>query len=429
MSSYGLLAYGLLALPLAAAALPIYLHLPRLYGADLGMDLALLGALLLALRLADAFTDPLLGALADRQQHRGLWIGGGMAMLAAGSLLAFHPTGSREWLPAWLVVSLLLLHLGYSVAGVHYLAWGSLLGATPHERTRVAAWRESFSLAGVMAASVLPLALGGSTAEGLGGYSFFVAVAALACTAATLKMAPRPAPPPAMPAPSAANTWASLWAPLRNPAFRRLLAVFMLNGIASALPATLVLFFIADVLHLSSQAGAFLAAYFAAGALSMPLWLALSARMGKRRSWFASMLLAVAAFAGAALLQRGDFAGFLLVCLASGIALGADLCLPPALLADVIRQDGRDSSAGAHAGLWTFATKLNLALAAGLALPLLQWSGYAPGGAVLMPLVWAYCLVPCVMKLASAVLLAWPQSSIPGAPAIATTGFLKEYPS
>jgi GPH family glycoside/pentoside/hexuronide:cation symporter len=38
-------------------------------------------------------------------------------------------------------------------------------------------------------------------------------------------------------------------AALGAPAFRRLLAVFMLNGIASAIPATLVLFFIQDRLQ------------------------------------------------------------------------------------------------------------------------------------------------------------------------------------
>ena len=34
---------------------------------------------------------------------------------------------------------------------------------------------------------------------------------------------------------------------------------------------------------------------------------------------------------------------------------------------------------GAYFGLWTLATKLNLALAAGIALPLLAALGYLPG--------------------------------------------------
>jgi GPH family glycoside/pentoside/hexuronide:cation symporter len=45
-----LLAYGALGLPLAMAALPVYVHVPRLYAEAAGMSLSLLGALLLAAR-------------------------------------------------------------------------------------------------------------------------------------------------------------------------------------------------------------------------------------------------------------------------------------------------------------------------------------------------------------------------------------------
>ena len=65
-------------------------------------------------------------------------------------------------------------------------------------------------------------------------------------------------------------------------------------------------------------------------------------------------------------------------------------------------------SEGAYFGWWNFATKLNLALAAGLALPLLALFGYAPGArdaAGLQALVVAYCVLPCVLKLAAAALL------------------------
>ena len=60
------LAYGLLGLPLAFAALPIYVHVPRFYAEVAGLELALLGAILLGTRLLDAGIDPWLGWLADR---------------------------------------------------------------------------------------------------------------------------------------------------------------------------------------------------------------------------------------------------------------------------------------------------------------------------------------------------------------------------
>ena len=116
------------------------------------------------------------------------------------------------------------------------------------------------------------------------------------------------------------------------------------------------------------------------------------------------MWLAIAAFVWAAGLGNGDVAAFAVVCVASGLALGADLALPPSLLADVIGRDGSMRAAGAYFGLWTLATKFNLALAAGIALPLLGALGYAPGtrdAGAMHTLAVVYAGVPCALKLAA----------------------------
>ncbi|MBK8064831.1 MAG: MFS transporter [Betaproteobacteria bacterium] len=396
-----LAAYGLLALPLATAALPIYVHLPNLYGGVLGMNLALLGAVLLAARLADACIDPLLGALNDRMQKPRLLIALGMLLMTAGVAMAFNPPQQRELLGVWLAAALVPIYLGYSMASISYMAWGALLGDTPHQRTRVTAFREGLGLAGVVLASVLPGLLGAEIDQGLARFSLLLAALAVVCSAVTLLGAPRP--PAGARQPFALR---ALFEPFANPRFTPLFAVFILNGIASALPATLVLFFVNDVLQLPRDGGVFLAVYFLAGAASLPLWVACARRFGKPRAWLAAMLGAVLAFAGALFLGPGDLAGFMAVCVLSGLALGADLALPPAMLADAIHEADDAPRAGAYFGLWNFATKLNLALAAGLALPLLQWFDYVPGDAgSVQPLQFAYCLLPCLFKLAAAALL------------------------
>ena len=120
------------------------------------------------------------------------------------------------------------------------------------------------------------------------------------------------------------------------------------------------------------------------------------------------MVLSIAVFIWASQLGAGDVGPFLLVCALSGVALGTDLALPGALLAGVIASapaapaGQQASTAGLYFGWWNFATKLNLALAAGLALPLLSLFGYSPGTtdpAALDALVLAYCVLPCVLKL------------------------------
>ena len=53
--------------------------------------------------------------------------------------------------------------------------------------------------------------------------------------------------------------------------------------------------------------------------------------------------------------------------------------LEPDALADLVGRRLAGQAEGAVFGWWNGASKLNLALAAGLALPLLEWLGYAPG--------------------------------------------------
>jgi Na+/melibiose symporter-like transporter len=406
-------AYGLFAMPLAMAALPLYVQLPKFYGATLGVDLALLGALLLVLRLADGVIDPLLGAWSDRLPSRRVAVAASAPILGAGMIALFMPLPRSEaGLLVWLAVALAIVYAAYSLAMINHNAWGAELSADPIERTRITAVREGLALIGVVIASVAPgyFASAADSAAGLGAFAVAFAGFALVCAVVTLRA-------PAPPRPAAASDsalFAGLAAPLADSVFRRLLVVFLVNGIASAIPATLVLFFIADVLDAESRQGVFLALYFIAGATGMPLWVRLSVRLGKARAWMLGMATAVAAFIWAWGLGPGDSPSYALVCILSGLALGADLALPPSLLADVIDRDRRRRPAGAYFGLWTLATKLNLAVAAGIALPLLGLLGYAPGsraGPALSALAFVYAVVPCALKLGAIAALAWFEST------------------
>ena len=397
--------YGGLGLPLAFVALPLYVVLPSHYATALGVPLAALGVLLLAARLLDAFADPWIGRRADawfaHSTPRVLAMAAMAAVVLAGSFYAlfFPPVRGPGALLIWCGALLALTYLSYSVLSVVHQAWGARLGGNATQRARIVAWREGLALAGVLVASVLP------ALAGLGTTSAVFAIT-LAIGVALLAVAPRSA---AGSTDAAGAAPQSMRLPLANPAFRRLLLVFMVNGVASALPATLVLFFIRDRLQLPTYEPLFLFAYFAAGAVSMPLWVRAVASFGLARLWLAGMGLAIAAFVWAATLGPGDLVAFTAICIASGLALGADLALPSSLLAGVIQRAGHAGRAeGAYFGWWNFAIKLNLALAAGLALPLLSRFGYTPGTRdtdALLALALAYGLLPCALKLLAGVLL------------------------
>jgi Na+/melibiose symporter-like transporter len=80
------------------------------------------------------------------------------------------------------------------------------------------------------------------------------------------------------------------------------------------------------------------------------------------------------------------------------------------LLADIVDRDARARDArpdGAYFGVWQMIDKLNLALAAGIALPALAWLGYHPGDAqrAHSTLSSIYALAPGAIKLAAAAAL------------------------
>ncbi|MBL0352774.1 MAG: MFS transporter [Dechloromonas sp.] len=394
--------YGLLGLPLAFAALPIYVHVPRFYAEVAGMQLALLGAILLGTRLLDAGIDPWLGWLADRVP-RPTMVALALVPFAAGFVALLNPPANHA--ASWLAGSLALTYLGFSAASVAYQAWGADVGNTSAQRTRLTAAREGFGLLGVVLAAALPGLLASDLDEGIRRLSWVLPPLLLIAAATTFSRvgAGQPVQAPSQP------LLPSLRQVINDLAFRRLLGVFVANGIAAALPATLFLFFVADVLHLEKASGPLLALYFVAGAASLPLWVKLSAHYGRVTAWLGAMLLAIIAFAGATLLGSGDLWPFAAICIASGLALGADLALPAAIAADLGERQGQ---AGACFGVWNFFAKLNLALAAGLALPFLALLGYVPGsGGGLAALTFAYALLPLGFKaLAGLLLWRWRHS-------------------
>ena len=397
------LAYGALAAPLAFVSLPLYVTLPHYYAAVAGAPLAGLGAVLLATRAFDALLDPALGRLADRLLQRGrhaAWLAAALGSLAMalGFYALWHPPSSNPFqMLGWLAACLLLSTLAYSAVTILHQTWGTRWGGQAAWRTQVTAWREGATLLGVLTASVLPSLLGMDATS-------VVLVAALGLGLLGLYRLRDPRADAAHASAGAAQRSGRPQAsPWRDAAFRRLLSVFMLNGIAAAIPATLLPFFVVDRLQAPALLPLFLLCYFAAAALGLPLWVRAVARWGLAPSWRAGMLASVIAFFSASLLGAGDAWAFAAICIASGLALGADLAVPGALLTGVIHESGHGGSGdGRYLGWWACATKLNLALAAGLCLPLLAVAGYHSGStapAGLKALAWAYGGLPCLLKL------------------------------
>jgi glycoside/pentoside/hexuronide:cation symporter, GPH family len=413
-----LIAYGLLGLPLAAATLPLYVHIPNYYAVDLGLGLAAVGGAMFLMRIWDVVTDPLIGILSDRiggrYGRRRLWVGMGIPVAMLGGWMIFRPPLGADI--TYLVVAGLVLHLGWTMVMLPYQAWGAELSRDYNTRNRIAAAREMFVIAGTLVAGGL-VAMAASPADrghALGIVGLFLAIG-LPLSAIPLFWK---VPDPQIAAVTAKVSWRQgLSVMVANRPFRRLLLAWVLNGIANGLPATLFLLFVENIVGAPQQSGLFLLTYFLVAVVGMPVWLWIARKFGKHRTWCIAMIWACGWFALAPLIGVGDGGLYLALCIGTGFALGADLALPPSMQADVVDVDtaaltkagGGAARTGVYFALWGMATKLSLALAVGIAFPLLDWAGFQANSLETSgetALVLLYGFVPIVFK-AGAIAVMW----------------------
>ncbi len=411
LSSRTLFAYALPAAAMALPTLPVYVLLPAFYAEHTALSLLAVGTVLFVARLIDAASDLVAGRICDTPlgrlgRRRGWMLVGGL-ILAPGLLGLFSPPADAG--PIWLLSFSLLLYIGWTLVQVPYLAWGADLSSEYRERVRLTGHREALGLVGLVLSAAWPalvLGLGYTQPQAFLG----LAVVTLLCGAFALAWMWR-----AVPEPPAVMHRFGRWRELAdNLPWLRMMSAWLLNATANGTAAVMFPFFVTAVLGLpDASRGLFLLAYFLAAVAAMPLVIVLGRRVSKHRLWCGSMLGASAVFAFVPLLGAGDQAGFVVVCVLTGLALGADLALPPAVLADVVDWDRlkhrRERPALFFAGS-SFVTKLALGFAVLIGPAILGLFGWQDEGpqpsAALTALTLVYALLPCALKL-GAVALMW----------------------
>lgn len=395
-----IIAYSVLAFPLAFAGLPLYIHAPDFYAAGQGLSLALIGTILLSIRAFDAVVDPLIGTLSDRfhKQRSLVVLLAGMIFLLSFLALFNPPAGTSTAI--WFTASVAATTLSFSVLSINHNAIGSLLSDDPAQKTRITANREAFAVSGLLVAIILPSIIGD-----LSLYALIISAVVIACLGLFLSWLSRT---PLL-RPQAETSSLAKVARGMGPELRRFYIVYALSALASAIPAVLVLFFIRDLLGAENWAGLFLGVYFLAALCSMPLWHRLSQRIGDRRAWLISMLIALCGLPPAAMLGAGDVVFYALICFVTGIALGGELSLPPAMLSRLIDKNRGQADTGAYFGIYAFFIKITLALASAFALWALDGAGFVPAAAntdkALLILGVVYAIVPAVIKLPAILIL------------------------
>jgi len=422
------LAYAAPAFALAIVGIPVYVYIPKFYTDVVGVNIAMLGYLLLAVRLFDAVTDPAIGFLSDKTKtrfgRRRPYIGVGAIFLSMSMYFLFNPPEASPYFETiWFGVTIFCLFLFWTAIVVPYESLGPEITFDYDERTTLLGMRDGALIAGTLAAASSPAAVAWAfglspTNEGERAKFFWIAVLYTPfliafCWWCVFSIRERPQ----LFRGDKQGLLQGLREVSQNRPFIILLISYIVAAFGSNLPATLILYYVEYVLQ-SKQADLFLLIYFATGVLFLPGWIYMARKLEKKVTWLAAMVINTGAFLGVFFLGPGDAHIYGVLVFLSGIGLGATLAIPSAMQADVIDYDELISGQrreGQYIGIWSITKKLAAALGVGLALSILGAVGYTPNveqsEQVQFTLRVLYALVPSLCNVAAFVIaLAYPIS-------------------
>ena len=404
---------GLYALPafvLALPTIPAFVLLPSFYAETMGLGLATVGAIFLGLRLLDVISDPLLGYVSDhipsRFGKRRLPMAIGAVIGAPALIMVFSPAPgvSAGYLIGWGA----MLYIAWTAVQIPYVAWADALEHNYAARAQLNGYREGAGLLGIMATGAAGVVLVTLTEQDRFQVLAWATVI-LGCGVfyVTLRFVPEGRFVPS-------DKSRALSFPWRNRLFLRVLTAWFLNGLANGLPAVCLPLFMTHILGASNtDQAALLFIYFLFAVVGIQGWVWLSRLYTKHSIWCLSMTMACAVFLTVPLLNTGDIVAFGVICALTGLTLGSDLALPPAIQADCADWDRfrfRKERTGTLFAYWSMSTKLALGLAVGFAFPALSWLGLddqtqTASNQSKMALVVIYAVIPIVLKLMAIMLM------------------------
>lgn len=401
---------AIFALPALVSAIthgPIAGILPALYAQTFGIDLALIGTVMLIARAFDAITDPVIGYLSDRTRspfgRRKPWVVAGSGILVVSIYFLFRP-GEDAGSVYFLAFSL-AIYLGWTVLEIPYGSWSLELSRDTNERARISAARTLFVFIGGLLFTLYPLLAPGSDgvvplfSEGAGiltnlmtasSRMTFDVLGTLAIATIILVPLATVLAVTIVPSGDVVETGekpqlTELWASLRNnPPFKAFLIAYLFIGIASGVSGVVSFIYIDSYLAIGDRYTQLFGPAIVVGPLVIPFWAWMVNRFGKYRVTAAAFTLYTAILPLPWFIAPGPGAFAPMVIYYCAITAFSPLLMiaMPTILGDIIDYDelrtGKNR-AGQYYSFLALITKTTVAVGGPLALLLIGIFGYQPG--------------------------------------------------
>ena len=372
-------------IPLSALGLPLLVYLPPFYAEEMGLGLSVVGTVFMITRLWDVFTDPVLGILSDRVTtplgRRRHWMILSVPILMICVYKVFMPEApvTGNYLLFWM----LFLYVGWTLLSISHVSWGAELSSDYHERARVQGWLEFALFFGMLAVLILPTIIeqtegADSTAKlaAMGWFTIVLLPITVAIAVSNVKEIPV--------APSSELGWfKSTSLLLKNKLLIRVLLAGLIIGIIPGISSSIYIFFVTSVMELGQWSSLMLLVYFIASFCGIPIWIHLSYKLEKHRTFGVAKIYVCIILASLLLVEPGNLWLYTLVNILLGIESGSGAFLLRSMMADVIDYDNLESGTqrtGLYFSMFTMTAKIGSALGVGMVYPILDWIGFVPGG-------------------------------------------------
>lgn len=409
-----LCAYALPAIGLAAMGWWIVLALLKYAGQELGVGPAALGAIFAVGRVWDAVSDPVVGWASDRTRGR---FGRRRPWMLAGAAPAALAFVALWWAPVamgtpalvWIGGSLFVYYAASTIIAVPHASLGAELSLDSHQRTRLFAARGGLEFIGVLLGAAALGWLEAAEDPRRAATSIAALFGSLLVVGVVLSVGVLREPAEHRDR-FRANPWSAFRDVWRNEHARQLIAVFFfselaLSSLAAALP------FASGVLGAEPDGGmaAVLVVFMLLVGGSIPMWVWLAGRFGKRRVWLLASALGTLGFAGLFVAGTGPQWALSLFGLCAAVTQGATRVLPHSVKADVIDVDEQrtgERKEGTYFAAWNLAQKTAAGASIAVTGMVLQLAGVGEEGASPDGIRFAIAGWPALL-LAVSTLLLW----------------------
>jgi GPH family glycoside/pentoside/hexuronide:cation symporter len=362
-----------------------------------GLRPGIVGVIFLLSTLWDAITDPIVGNMSDRTRsrwgRRRPWLLFGALPFGAAFIMQWLvPPLDETGLFIYYLIAALLLKTAFTAVNIPYTALTPELTGDYHERTRLTAYRFGFSILGGVAAVGLHPVLVSLMGDVRAGYALSAGVWAVFITLSALTVFAFTREQPTREDVEPLGFIAGLRVTFSNRPFLIVTAIYLLSWLTVQFVQTNLLLYVRywvngeesfTLLVLILQVTAFLA---------LAPWSAVSARVGKKRTYLIGAVIWLVTMASVFFIPAGTITPLYFVAFFAGLGVSVAYLLPWSMLPDVIEYDELRTGQrreGAYYSIFVFLQKIGLSLGLAFSSLMLDVAGYVNpeevGGVVTQP--------------------------------------------